>query len=444
MRIAIIGSGAAGLGAAWLLAQKHDISLYEADSKLGGHANTVDVSGPNGPVAVDTGFIVYNELNYPNLTCLFEHLGIETQRSDMSFAVSLASGRYEYEGSRSGFFGQKRNLIKPSQWLLLFEIKRFFREAPHLLTQPCSGLSLGDYLNKNGYSQDFAYDHLLPMASAIWSCSLKDILSFPATSFVNFYANHGLLQFADRPTWRSVTNGSRCYVERMAKGFRSAIRLRTPVQAVKKMERGIDVVTAGGQAERYDSVIFATHADQTLKIMGSTASPLHRKILSTFGYLPNRAVLHSDPSMMPQRRHLWASWNYLSNHRRNKEQQLAVTYWMNRLQKLDRSFPLFVTLNPYREPRPELVHAAFTYRHPQFDEHTAVAQSLLGEIQGQDGFWFCGSYCGYGFHEDALQSGLTVAEQFGVNRPWAKYFRPPSTAWRGVESLSERLRNAAE
>ena len=444
MRIAIIGSGAAGLGAAWLLSQRYDTVLYEAASKLGGHANTVDVLGPKGVVPVDTGFIVYNEHNYPQLTALFEHLGVETEASDMSFAVSLANGGYEYEGSAGGFFGQRRNLLRPKQWRLLVDIRRFFREAPAILLQPDQGVSLGDYLKTNRYSKTFAYDHLLPMAAAIWSSSVEEILAFPARSFVSFYANHGLLRFTDRPEWRTVAGGSRRYVETISAGFRKQVRLSTPVKAVRRLNPGIEVIDAKGHRDRFDAVVMASHADQSLEILGGDASPLEQKVLGAFRYQENRAVLHSDESLMPRRKHLWASWNYLSPQRRDDGERLAVTYWMNRLQNLDPALPLFVTLNAYREPAPETVHGSFTYDHPQFDKAAIEAQALLPEIQGAGGLWFCGSYCGFGFHEDALQSGLAVAERFGLKTPWADRQSLTGPAWRSVRPDPAGLPAAAE
>jgi predicted NAD/FAD-binding protein len=444
MRIAVIGSGAAGLGAAWSLSHEHEVILYEAASKLGGHANTVDVAGPEGPVAVDTGFIVYNEHNYPNLTALFAHLGIETEASDMSFAVSLAEGSYEYEGSALGFFGQKRNLLRPSQWKLLVDIRRFFREAPAILLQKSDGQTLGDYLKSNGYSDSFAYDHLLPMAAAIWSSPVEEILAFPARSFVSFYANHGLLRFADRPQWRSVKGGSRTYVEKISASFRKGIRLATPVVGVERLNPGVEVIDARGQRDRFDAVVMASHADQSLAILGDSASPLERKVLGAFRYQENKAILHSDESLMPRRRRLWASWNYLSPRRRDQGEALAVTYWMNRLQNLSPSLPLFVTLNSFREPQESLVHERFTYDHPQFDEAAIAAQALLPEIQGAEGIWYCGSYCGFGFHEDALQSGLAVAERFGLFAPWAEEIKPMSPAWRAVRAADGSLAEAAE
>ena len=434
MRIAIIGSGASGLGAAWLLSQKYKTVVYEAAAKLGGHANTVDVMGPNGPVAVDTGFIVYNEQNYPNLTALFGHLNVATEDSDMSFAISLAEGGYEYEGSAGGFFGQRRNLLKPSQWRLLVDIRRFFREAPAVLLQPETGLSLGDYLKTNGYSEQFAFDHLLPMAAAIWSSSVEEILAFPARSFISFYANHGLLRFDDRPQWRTVSGGSRRYVEAVSRGFRRNVRLSTPVRSVKRLNPGVEVIDANGHRDHFDAVVMAGHADQSLAVLGDEASPLERKVLGAFRYQENRAVLHSDASLMPRRRKLWASWNYLSPRRRDQGELLAVTYWMNRLQNLSPDLELFVTLNPYREPDESLVHGEFLYDHPQFDAEAMEAQRLLPEIQGAEGIWYCGSYCGFGFHEDALQSGLAVADRFGLKAPWAEDILPSSPSWRSVKA----------
>ena len=443
MKIAIVGGGIAGLGAAWLLSQRYDVTLYEANGYPGGHSNTVTVPTRAGPIPVDTGFIVYNAPNYPNLTRLFDHLGVATEASTMSFAASLDDGRFEYAGSLGGLFAQRSNLLRPRLWRLLLDVLRFYREAPHLLdAEPASPgndePTLGDFLAARGYAEPFVRDHLLPMAAAIWSGDPDDMRAFPLRTFIRFFQNHGLLQLADRPQWRTVTGGSREYVRRLTAPFRSRIRLNRPVAAVTRMLHGVLVRSEDGTVERFDQVVLATHGDQALAILGRDATPAERVVLGRFGYSSNRAILHQDPRLMPRRRAVWSSWNYIGG----RTGAVSVTYWMNRLQNLDPAHPLFVSLNPVAEPDPSTVLAGFTYQHPQFDSHAIAAQRRLPDIQGQDRTWFCGSYCGYGFHEDALQSGLAVAAALGAPAPWADEVTPMTPA--AVHATPRPLQAAAE
>lgn len=444
MKIAIVGGGIAGLGAAWSLWRDHEVHLYEAASKPGGHANTVEVDTPIGRVSVDTGFIVYNEPNYPNLTRLFAALEVPTAWSDMSFAVSLGEGRREYKGSPLGLFAQPRNLLSRRHWGMVRDMLRFYREAPELLAAlPGPALSLGDYLATKGFGGAFRDRHLLPMAAAIWSSSPERILSFPAQSFVRFFANHGLLEIGARPRWRTVQGGSREYVRRLLRGHEGQLRLATPIVSVRRDARGAEITTGQGHREHYDAIVLATHADSALKILGSDADAQERQVLGAFHYLRNDALLHSDPRLMPKRRTVWASWNYLGQSAASVEGRSAVTYWMNRLQNLDQRAPLFVTLNSAREPDPAKLHGRFVYDHPQFDRAALEAQESLPLIQGRRSTWFCGSYCGYGFHEDALQAGLSVAAALGSPAPWAKEIVPTSPAARAAMPLAP-LAAAAE
>jgi predicted NAD/FAD-binding protein len=416
--IAVVGTGISGLSAAWLLAKGHDVTVYEADERIGGHSNTVEIAVDGRPIAVDTGFIVYNEPCYPNLTALFDHLGVETAATDMSFAVSIDRGRLEYAGSDlAGLLAQPSNLLKPRFWSMVADLLRFYREAPRDL-QTMGDVSLADYLDANRYGRAFREDHLYPMAAAIWSTPSAEVGDYPAAAFVRFCENHGLLRLTGRPVWRTVKGGSREYVARLTASFRDRILTATPVVAIRRDVDGVEVVDARGGRRRFDDVVIATHADRALALLADP-SPEERRLLGAFRYSRNEAVLHSDPDAMPRRRAAWASWNYLSDVREG-DRALSVTYWMNRLQPLGDAPPLFVTLNPVREPDPARVHARIAYDHPLFDAATGRAQPELWSLQGVNRTWFCGAHFGAGFHEDGLQAGLAVAEDLGgLARPWS-------------------------
>jgi predicted NAD/FAD-binding protein len=419
-RVAVIGSGAAALGAALTLSQRHHVTILERDGHAGGHANTLEVARTDGGrVAVDTGFIVYNQRTYPNLIRLFDHLKVATQATDMSFGVSLDGGTLEYSGeSLTGLFGQPVNLLRPRFLGMVKDILRFYREAPALLARSDSGPSLGDYLAANRYGEAFIDDHLLPMAAAIWSAPAATMMAFPAISFVRFCTNHGLLQLTDRPQWRTVVGGSREYVSRLLERSHADLWLNAAVAEIRRLPAGVAVVTKSGRRDRFDHVVVGTHADEALAMLADPTEA-ERRLLGAFGYQKNLAVLHSDPSLMPRRRALWASWNYLGATGPDGARRLSVTYWMNRLQALDPTLPLFVTLNPACEPQASAVHARIPYHHPVFDARAMAAQRRLKDIQGVDRVSFCGSYFGYGFHEDALAAGLAAATALGCPAPWA-------------------------
>ena len=402
------------MACAWLLSQRHRVTLYERAPRLGGHTNTVDLTVPSGIQPVDTGFIVYNEATYPNLTALFAHLGVATQASEMSFAVSLDDGRLEYAGTNlNGLFAQRSNLFKPRFLLMLRDLLRFYREAPAKMAE-FETLSLGAFLDRDGYGRAFRDDHLLPMAACIWSSPSKTLLDFPAVSFVRFCDNHGLLKVSDRPIWRTVVGGSKTYIPSLTKPYADRIRLTRPGVSVARTPAGVMLADDTGASSRYDHVVLATHADEALAMLDRPTTA-ETGVLGSFRYSRNRAVLHSDPSFMPKRRLAWSSWNYLG--RRGDAEHLSLTYWMNRLQNLPTATDYFVTLNPTREPK-RILHED-DYQHPVYDLGALSAQKRLWSLQGQGNVWFCGAHFGAGFHEDGLQSGLAVAEALGgVRRPW--------------------------
>lgn len=416
--IAVIGTGISGMSAAWLLNQRHDVTVYEKDQRIGGHSNTVTVRNPKDEIPVDTGFIVYNETTYPNLTALFDYLKVPTQPSEMSFAASLANGDLEYSGSNfAGLFAQKRNFIRPRFWSMLFDLQRFYRNAPgdvERLENTCA--TLGDYLDAGGYGAAFKEDHLLPMAGAIWSASPRTMLNYPAASFIRFHDNHGLLKLADRPVWRTVTGGSRAYVKVLTASYANKIRFSEGAANVARNGSFVNVRDRKGNVATFDHVVIAAHADQALAML-SEPTIRERHLLGAFRYSTNKAVLHSDPAFMPKRLKAWASWNYLENNSRKSNALPTVTYWMNLLQNIPQDLQLFVTLNPAHEPR-EILHSE-VYEHPLFDTASITSQRQLWSLQGHGNIWFCGSYFGSGFHEDGLQSGLAVAEALGgARRPW--------------------------
>jgi predicted NAD/FAD-binding protein len=421
LRIAVVGAGIAGLGAAWLLSRRHDVDLYEAEPRPGGHANTVEIDDRGRRLPVDTGFIVYNETNYPNLTALFDRLAVPTKPSDMSFSVSLAGGRLEYAGGRGarGLLAQPANILRPRFQRMLRDVLRFYRDAPQALAAGrLAGLSLRDMLETDGYGAAFREDHLLPMAAAIWSGGCDEMLDFPAESLVRFFDNHGLLRLRDRPQWRSVSGGSREYVRRMLDAMpETTLRLNSPVAALRRHPGRVELVTWQGAQRDYDQVILATHGDQALRLL-SDPTPIETAVLGGFRYRSNRAVLHRDPALMPRGKAAWASWNAMTRPRPDGGRDISVSYWMNRLQSLDTDRPVIVSLDPFVEPAPNCRLGEFAYRHPQFDLGALEAQGRLPGIQGMRNTWFCGSYTGYGFHEDALMSGFAVADALGAAAPW--------------------------
>jgi len=416
-RIAVVGSGIAGLSCAWLLSRSHDVTLYEADDRIGGHSNTVQAPTPNEPVAVDTGFIVYNPPNYPNLTALFEHLGVPTKPAHMSFAVSIDDGAFEYcSHGIASLFAQKRNYASPKFWRMISDLLRFQKQAPKdLPALERSGETLDAYLLRGGYGALFREAHLLPQAAAIWSCTMGQMADYPAASFVKFYMNHNLLKVDMKPNWRTVDGGSRQYVDRLVGAFEGRIVTRAGITGVVRGLDGAALRFDDGRLERFDAVVLATHSDQALRLLDAPSAE-DRRLLGAIEYRPNRVILHRDVALMPKRRKAWAAWTHLGYSDRAGEG--GVTYWMNELQGLEGP-PLFVSLNPAREPDPSLILGEWDYEHPVFDAAAVAAQAELWSLQSRRNTWFAGAWFGAGFHEDGLQAGLAVAEQLGgVRRPW--------------------------
>ena len=412
MKIAIIGSGIAGLGAAHALRDAARITLYESGLRLGGHTNTVDVTLDGVTAGVDTGFLVFNERTYPNLIRLFDELSVPVAKSDMSFGVSVArrgGRRLEWAGTDlSAVFAQRRNLLSPVFLGMLRDILRFNREATRIAQQQAvdGGLSLGEFLDRGRYTEAFRRWYLLPMAAAIWSCPMATMLAYPLATFARFCHNHGLLQVENRPQWFTVRGGARQYVRQIASRI-PKVRLGDEVVSVRRdAVTGQVLVQSRHASERYDHVVLACHSDQSLAVL-SDADASERAILEAVSYQRNRAVLHTDTGLMPRLRTVWSSWNYMSDG--GEEPNVSVTYLLNKLQPLPFGTPLLLSLNPVTEPDANTVIAEFDYAHPIFDAAAIAAQQRLAEAQGRRQVWFAGAWTGYGFHEDGLKSGLAVA-----------------------------------
>jgi predicted NAD/FAD-binding protein len=417
-RIAVVGAGIAGLSAAWLLSLRNEVTLFEANSYLGGHTNTVDVTLEGISAPVDTGFLVFNDRTYPNLVAMFDHLGVRHVSSDMSFSVRVDEERLEWAGNNlASVFAQKRNLIKPEFWRMLKEILRFNRESTHALSSGsgCEG-SLGEFLDRRGYGRAFRDWYLLPMSGAIWSCPTRQMLEYPAETFFRFCHNHGLLRVSDRPAWKTVLGGGREYVKKLAAGI-GDVRTSSPISSVVRTPYGVDITPEGGAREHFSEVVFACHGDQVLKLLDD-ASTKEREVLSRFRYQSNRAVLHTDASLLPRSRDAWAAWNYIAGNNGPEGRPVSVSYLINRLQPIPFSQPVLVTLNPTHAPRPECVIEQFEYAHPIFDRAAIEAQFQIPMLQGRNKAWFCGAWTGNGFHEDGLSSALNVVNAMGIAAPW--------------------------
>ena len=433
MRVAVIGTGIAGNAAAWTLSRRYPVTVYDRDLRPGGHSHTVTIDYDGTPLAVDIGFIVYNELNYPDLTALFAHLDIETVESCMSFAVTADAGRFEWKGGGEnwiqtaiGLFAQPKNLLSPSYLWMLRDILAFNQQSvADLAAGNLTGLTMREYFRRHHFAPRLLTDYLAPMGAAIWSAPASEMLDFPAENFVAFFDNHRLLQY-DRPVWRSVKGGSGRYVEKMTAAFHDQLRLGCAVTSIERTPHGVVVHDSQGRRDAYDHVVIASHSDQALAML-SDADDGERAVLGAIGYSPNSVYLHRDVRLMPKRRRAWASWNFLRWQREGAaDNDVAVTYWMNRLQGIDGDKPLFVSLNPPFEPASELTFGKYMCEHPQYNAAAFAAQKRLAGIQGRRHTWFCGAWTGYGFHEDGLRSGLAVAEALGASAPWRE--PPPELA----------------
>ncbi|WP_045770483.1 NAD(P)/FAD-dependent oxidoreductase [Xanthomonas albilineans] len=414
-RIAVVGSGIAGLGAAWLLSQRHEVTLYEAADYLGGHTHTHAIALDGVEYAVDSGFIVFNPQHYPLLSTLFAQLGVASQPTTMSFSVHEARTGLEYNaGNLDGLFCQRRNLLSPRFWRMLRDLRRFYQHAPQVLHDPTMAqLTLGEFLQRHGYSEVFRDAHLVPMASALWSSPSRQILDFPIRQLIGFMANHHMLQFSGRPQWQVVRGGSNSYVRALRSRWQVRERIATPVRAVQRLAAGVSVQTDTG-AEHYDAVVLACHADDALRLLADP-STAETEILGGLHYQENDTVLHTDARVLPRDRRAWAAWN--AHVPADPHAPCTVSYWMNALQSIDAPQPFIVSLNCSDAIDPAKILRRMRYRHPLQTSGSVAAQARKGEIQGQKNTWFAGAGWGFGFHEDGLRSAVEVATALGVSWP---------------------------
>lgn len=418
-RLAVVGTGIAGLASAWLLADRYDLTLVERNDYVGGHTHTIEVTEGDHRVPVDTGFIVFNEANYPLLTRLLARLAVPTRDGDMSFSASIGPGRIEYSGdSLNTLFAQRRNLLSPSFLKMLADMLRFNRRCKLLLaTSGFDGRSLSEFLDRERLGRSFREHYLLPMAAAIWSCPTRTMLAFPAESLARFFDNHGLLNLVDRPLWRTVVGGSRTYVERMLDDIGRRRVLMDEATRIRRRDSQVEIELRSGTILVVDQVILACHADQALSLL-ERPSDDEARLLGCFRYQQNRTFLHTDRTLMPRLRRVWSAWNYIAGDGLDGRRAVSVTYWMNRLQGLESRHDYFVSLNPLRAPDSASIIAEMTYEHPVFDGPAMAAQTELHRLQGRDRLWYCGSYFGYGFHEDALAAAVGVSTLLGADTGW--------------------------
>lgn len=415
-RIAVIGAGISGLGAAWLLSKNFDVVLFESTGQLGGHARTVSVTIEDKLIPVDIGFIVFNMINYPNLCQLFKLLGVAIHKSNMSFGVSINSGEFEYAcRSWKALLAQPSNVFKPAFWKMLRDILKFFRTSMNDI-QENPQISVQELTSQRGYGSWFLNRYLLPMSGAIWSTPRSEMLKFPAEAMIRFFDNHGLLSLSGQHQWWTVTGGSQNYISMMVDDMKTDIRLNSQVDSVVRNGDNVNVKVVGQDAETFDSVIFACHSDTALGIL-QKATPTENQILGNISYQKSKIVLHTDEKLMPKRRACWSSWVYLANSNADEE-HASVTYWMNSLQGIPKETPLFATLNPPVPVDEKHVLIEQPFEHPRYDFKALKALGELPSIQGKANTWYCGAWTGMGFHEDGFSSAIRVAKDFGVVPPW--------------------------
>ncbi len=420
MRIAVIGAGISGIGSAWLLSRQHEVDVYESQPVLGGHARTLDVTVGDDTFPVDLGFQVFNERTYPNMIRFFESIDAPWFESDMSFGVRIGAENIEWSGSSlNTVFAQRANLTNPRFLKMLTDIVRFSHDADRLLADPAvDSLTLGELIEREGYSAPFIDWYLIPMGAAIWSTPPGQFLDYPAGTFLRFCDNHGLLHITGKPLWRGVVGGSRSYVEAAAKGFSGKVFLGERVTRVERTPDGVTVITADRSAT-YDAVVIAAHAPTSLSLLAEPTAA-EREVLGAFSYQPNEIALHTDVSFLPVSHRAWASWNWFAETGDSTKDSLSLTYWVNNLQQLPADAPpVLETLNPHKPYAEGSVVERLCLDHPLFTAEAIAAQHRLAEIQGTGGVYYAGAWQRYGFHEDGLLSAVRVAELLGVAAPWA-------------------------
>ena len=414
MKIGVIGSGVSGLVSALTLQEKFEVSLFEKNSKIGGHSNTVTIEQENNKYSVETGFIVLNDKNYPIFTSLLKHLNIGVNNSSMSFSVSVDKGQFEYSSSYIGLLGQTKNIIDPKYWGMLRDINYFYNNALKDVKDCPDNETLGQFLKRFNYSNKFIDYHLVPMTASIWSCPTKSILNFPIKSLLVFFENHKLLNIYNRPKWSTVNKGSREYVKKIQSLLKGKIYTNTKVNKISKSKEGIRVHYQDG-IKTFDKVILACHADQSSEILIEDFSE-EANLLKDFKYQKNTSILHSDINFMPKRKSVWSSWNYITET--GNSGNLSITYWMNELQGISSPKPILLSLNPKILPNPDLIYGQYSYSHPILDNNAINIQKKLSSIQGKNNLWFCGAWTGFGFHEDGVKSAVEIANSHNIDLPW--------------------------
>ena len=404
-KVAIIGAGISGLYLAWKISKKFNVTVFEKNNYFGGHSNTINVNLKKKIVPVDTGFIVFNKRNYPNLLQFFKMLNIKIKKSDMSFSLYLNKDNFYYSGNFSGIFAQKKNLISKNFWIMLFEIITFYLRVPLKIKKIKNSITLEEYLNKEGYSKYFKDRHIYPMASAIWSTKRGVINKMPLKSFINFFNNHGLFKFFNRPSWYTVSGGSQNYIKEVLKKTSAKFIKNVKVIKIKKNNNKVEVFTNKSKAY-FDYAVCATHADETSEILKEIDYKTS-VLLEKFKYSKNKTYLHSDERLMPKNKKVWSSWNYVSFYKKGKENN-CFSYWMNKLQNIDKKYPFFLSLNP--PFKPNNIYYKTTYTHPIFTKKSLEITKKLEKVQGKNKIWFCGSYFYNGFHEDAVNSSIKIAK----------------------------------